>query len=144
MARRVGRGVAARATKASFNKAAKRIKDLEKGTVLSSLAGLRVIGEEIMLDVKAARPGAGVPVDTGALRSTGRVEGPKGNEVELSFGGAAADYALKVHEEVEIPHRVGEARYLVRGIDRWRQNGASVAAALAALRAAVVAVIARR
>jgi hypothetical protein len=91
-----------------------------------------------MLDVKASRPGEGVPVDTGALRSTGRVEGPKNDEVELSFGGAAAPYALKVHEEdPERRHTVGEHRYLVRGMDRWRQNGASVRRALAHLKVAV-------
>lgn len=133
-------GAAAKLTKESFNSAGKRIENLARKMKRRVPSGLRIIGEEIMLDVKAARPGAGVPVDTGALRSTGRVEGPRNNEVELSFGGAAATYALKVHEEVSVPHRVGEARYLVRGLERWQANGASVARALADLRTAVAEV----
>lgn len=43
-----------------------------------------------------------VPVDTGNLRASGRVERPAvGNgkaSVEISYGGAAAPYALIVHE----------------------------------------------
>ena len=43
-----------------------------------------------------------VPVDTGALRSSGRVEAPvmSGREIVVSikYGGAAAPYALYVHE----------------------------------------------
>ena len=43
-----------------------------------------------------------VPVDTGNLRASGRVERPvtgKGRaEVEITYGGAAAPYALIVHE----------------------------------------------
>jgi hypothetical protein len=43
-----------------------------------------------------------VPVDTGNLRASGRVERPEvGNgkaSVEISYGGAAAPYALIVHE----------------------------------------------
>jgi hypothetical protein len=43
-----------------------------------------------------------VPVDTGNLRASGKVENPKttsGNTlVEVTYGGAAAPYALIVHE----------------------------------------------
>ncbi len=124
---------AKRKTKQSFAKAAKQIEKLAVGIHGKAIFGLRLIGEEIMLDVKAARPGAGVPVDEGTLRSTGRVEGPKHDEVELSFGGAAAPYALEQHENMELHHTVGEARYLVRGLERWQRDGASVRKALAAL-----------
>ena len=140
MARRAGKG----RTRKSFNAAAKQIDRLNKGLKLKTGSGLRLIGEEIMLDVKASRPNEGVPVDTGALRSTGRVEGPTNNEVELSFGGAAAPYALKVHEEIDVPHRVGESRYLVRGMNRWRANGASVARALRHMLSAIDAVARRQ
>ena len=83
--------------------------------------GLRMIGEEIMTDVKNSRAGHGVPVRKGTLRGTGRVEGPTGEppQVSLSFGGAAAPYALVQHEVLTFAHPVGEARYLVRGLERW-------------------------
>jgi len=129
-----------RATRASFNRAAQRIGNLRKNMVKGMHSGLRVIGEEIMLDVKAARPGAGVPVRTGALRSTGRVEGPDTRgQVALSFGGAAAPYALEQHENTHIHHQVGEARYLVRGVERWQAHGLSVSKALNELDAAIAA-----
>ena len=135
------RGAAKELTKASFNRAAKRIEKLDTRMKKRQVpSGLRLIGEEIMLDVKAARPGAGVPVDTGVLRSTGRVEGPANDEVTLSFGGAAASYALEQHENLEIRHRIGEARYLVRGIQRWQRDGASVKRAMAHLAKAIDAV----
>jgi len=131
-------------TKESFNRAAKQLERLNtsiKGRVPS---GLRIIGEEIMVDVKASRPGRGVPVDKGTLRSTGRVEGPNGlGQVELSFGGAAAPYALVQHEDLSFHHTVGEARYLVRGVERWQAHGLSVSKALAELKAAVDAVAQR-
>ncbi len=144
MAKRRTRGAAAALTKASFKAAGKRIETLAQQTGKAVPSGLRLIGEEIMLDVKASRPGEGVPVDTGALRSSGRVEGPKLNAVTLSFGGAAAPYAIKVHEELDTPHTVGEARYLVRGLERWRRDGASVRRALKHLQVAVDKVIAAR
>jgi hypothetical protein len=43
-----------------------------------------------------------VPVDTGSLRASGHVRPPTkvtgGTEVEIGYGGAAAGYALYVHE----------------------------------------------
>ena len=57
-----------------------------------------------------------VPVDTGALKGSGFVEQPvrTGNKVTLTlgFGGAAADYAIPVHEDLEAFHRVGQAKYV--------------------------------
>lgn len=59
-----------------------------------------------------------VPVDLGALRSSGHVGDPErsgdGRDVEimLSFGGPAAPYALVQHENLDYVHRVGEAKYL--------------------------------
>lgn len=54
-----------------------------------------------------------VPVDTGALRSTGYVK-PAQDFVELGYGGPAAPYALVVHEDLEAHHTVGSAKYLER------------------------------
>jgi hypothetical protein len=57
-----------------------------------------------------------VPVKDGILRSTGHVDEPKieGHDisVELKYGGPAAPYALKQHEELSYHHDIGEAKYL--------------------------------
>jgi hypothetical protein len=59
---------------------------------------------------------AQVPIDTGALRASGFVTKPtiKGTtaEVQISYGGAAASYAVIVHEDLEANHPVGKAKYL--------------------------------
>jgi hypothetical protein len=93
------------------------------------VSGLRVVGETIMTDVKASRSGAGVPRDTGALAASGRVSGPSASgAVDLTFGGAAAPYALRQHEELSYRHPVGEARYLVRGVERFASSRGPVEA----------------
>lgn len=69
-----------------------------------------------------------VPVDTGALRNSGMVEGPDvgSNDVEVSitYGGSSAQYAAVVHEDMSMSHsptemtkitkkpRRGQAKYL--------------------------------
>lgn len=62
-----------------------------------------------------------VPVDTGALRSTGMVEGPetkgKNIKVTLSYGGPAAPYATDQHEELSYVHTVGGPKYLERPLN---------------------------
>jgi hypothetical protein len=108
---------------ADFVKAAKRIEDLVRATGKSVPSGLRVIGEEIKTDVAASRRGAGVPRDMGDLGSSLRVLGPKDNVVTLASGGASAPYARYQHEMVGLNHRVGEARYWIRGAERWAQGG---------------------
>lgn len=61
-------------------------------------AALRIEAELIMTTSKRDF----VPVDLGTLRSSGHVDNPvrtgKDISVKLSYGGAAADYALAVHE----------------------------------------------
>jgi hypothetical protein len=114
-----------RATVRSFQRAARNIAKAARSTHGSFGTHLRWIAEEIMTDVKDARPGHGVPVDEGTLRDTGRVDGPSGGknpQVSLSFGGAAAKYALIQHEVLTYHHKIGEARYLVRGLERWRPS----------------------
>lgn len=53
-----------------------------------------------------------VPVDTGALKNSGRVEKPsvsaRGVSVEITYGGAAAPYALYVHEDPDAQHAAGK------------------------------------
>lgn len=57
-----------------------------------------------------------VPVDTGVLRSTGRVwvtgKAPLA-EVVLGYGGAAKAYAVIQHENLHFHHTVGQAKYLI-------------------------------
>ena len=58
-----------------------------------------------------------VPIDTNALRTSGQLGFPtiegKNVVVEISYGGAAVDYAMIVHEDLEARHREGKkAKYL--------------------------------
>lgn len=60
-----------------------------------------------------------VPVDTGALKASGRVRPEtgvfeSGNEVyvELTYGGSATEYSIYVHENLEANHPHGKAKYL--------------------------------
>lgn len=67
-----------------------------------------------------------VPVDTGTLRSSGYVSEPEriGDKVrvEMGFGGAAAPYAVIVHEDLDAFHKVGEALFLGQPF-AWAQTG---------------------
>lgn len=93
--------------------------------------GVRMIGEEIMTDVKASRPGHGVPRDLGDLSRSGRAVGPRADgSTLLGFGGPGTLYALLQHERLDYHHRLGEARYLTRGVGRWRPGGSAAIAAL--------------
>ena len=60
------------------------------------------------------------PVDTGTLRSTGHVQKPvikRGSiEVTLGFGGPAAPM-LFVHENLNVHHTVGQAKYLEKPLN---------------------------
>ena len=60
-----------------------------------------------------------VPVDTGALKASGRVRPEvgvyeSGNEVyvEITYGGAATEYSIYVHENLQAFHPHGKAKYL--------------------------------
>ena len=70
-------------------------------------------GELVMAQAKRR-----TPVDTGVLQSSGRVAAPRvggaGSDVsvELSFGGAAAPYAVTVHEDLSAKHPTGQAKFL--------------------------------
>ena len=143
------------ATEQSFKDAVRRIQVAAASLDSTLQSGLRVIAEEIMTDVKANRPGHGVPEDTGELRRSGRVVGEVARgrlgrfggagrskvsgrfqsakmEIWLTFGGAAAPYALVQHENMQYRHTVGEHRYLVRGIERWQPDGSAAWAAVKA------------
>jgi hypothetical protein len=72
-----------------------------------------------------------VPVDTGVLKNSGRVRPDsgvftRGNDVyvEITYGGAAVDYGVYVHENLEAFHPHGKAKYLEDPMVR-QVNGAS-------------------
>lgn len=59
------------------------------------------------------------PVDTGALRNSATVPEPEligsvGVVQEMGYGSTAVDYAIPVHERLDVHHPVGEAKYLER------------------------------
>jgi hypothetical protein len=87
-------------------------------------AGLYQEGEGIMAESKEQ-----VPVRDGILKGTGHVQLPREEAgrvtVTLGYGGPAAPYALRQHEELSYKHTVGKAKYLsdpadaaVAGMDR--------------------------
>lgn len=123
----------------SFDEAARKIAALApevERQLEGQGSGLRVIGEELLTTANASRPGRGVPVDIGTLRSTGRVTGPvsgaRGPTVLWSYGGPAAPYAVVQHERLDFAHTVGEARWMVRAIERWNLGGSAARDALKA------------
>lgn len=118
-------------TSQSFRHAAKQIAKGARALKKAGLEGIYLIGEEIMTDVKASAPEHGVPVDQGHLRASGRVTREGEQAVLLSFGDSAVDYALIQHETMWYHHHVGEPRYLVRGIERWKPGGSAAMASLA-------------
>lgn len=82
------------------------------GICLKALgAALYEKGETTMTEAKRR-----TPVDTGNLRNSGHVQPPetKGETVTvtLAFGGAAASYAIFVHENLTAHHPVGQSKFL--------------------------------
>lgn len=67
-----------------------------------------------------------VPVDTGTLRNSGFVELPTESDglikVEMGYGGAAAPYAVFVHEDMQAFHRVGQAKYLEDPVNQAKKG----------------------
>ena len=53
-----------------------------------------------------------VPIDTGDLKKSGRVERRDGGEAAVTYGSAKVQHALVVHEKVGINYRVGKRKYL--------------------------------
>lgn len=66
------------------------------------------------------------PLDTGALRNSGHVQlpviTPQQVTVRMGFGGAAASYAIYVHENLTARHPVGQAKYLEVPVNRARKG----------------------
>lgn len=91
-----------------------RIKARLDAALRAAKAEAYQFGEEVMADSKQNY----VPVDTGLLRSSGNVQTEDhGNRfrVILGYGGAAAGYAIHVHENLNAYHRPPtQAKYLER------------------------------
>jgi hypothetical protein len=119
-------------TRREFKRARNKLVKLAGNLDKKTPDAVRMIGEDILTDVSSSRPGAGVPRDEGTLAGTGRCE-LVGKSAEISFGGSAAPYALVQHENTDYVHRLGEARYLIRGVERWEPGGVSAKRALAEL-----------
>lgn len=84
-------------------------------TLLDVVRAYYLVAERIMGDSKEFY----VPVVTGALRDSGRVELPRampgGVRITLAYGGASAPYAVAVHEAP--PWRgQGKSRYLIEPV----------------------------
>jgi hypothetical protein len=82
-------------------------------------AGPQAVGMALYQEAEAimtASKETYVPVDTGALRASGRVEPPIALgavlAVTMGFGGPSAPYAVIVHEDLTKRHPVGQAKYL--------------------------------
>lgn len=109
-----------------FLAAAAAIEELAKAGGEEAVKGMRVIGEKILADVRVSGPGKGVPRREGVLASTLRVKGPDSKGVvTLTAGGASAPYALAQHERLDYAHDKGEARYWVRGVERFARGQVS-------------------
>lgn len=118
--------------------AVRKIEAMAKAGGEANVSGMRVIAEAGMADINESKPGHGVPVDEGILRSSGRVRGPDNRgAVQITYGGASAPYALYQHENTHLLHNVGEARWLVRWLERWQSEGGVLVALKRQAQAAV-------
>ena len=94
---------------------AKEIAVAGRAGAVAAAEALRHEGQEVL-----ARSIDEVPVDTGALKASGRLLPQQGGviqtgntmEVQIAFGSTAADYAVYVHENLEAHHPHGKAKYV--------------------------------
>lgn len=109
----------------------RRLKEVAAAHPEAVGAGLFSVGNEIMAVAKDR-----CPVDQGVLRASGYVEARDTSDgtvvVELGFGGAAASYAVKQHEDLTLRHPGGgQAKFLESAIDDARAGMAARVAAVA-------------
>lgn len=96
------------------------INQLRRALDMAGPLATKALESAMMLEQEAIIAAAKerTPVDTGTLRGSGTVLAPEvsGTQVtvESGFGGAAADYAIPVHERLGVHHPVGEAKFLER------------------------------
>lgn len=132
--------------------------DLER-----ALAGVGKLGEAVVMatanaiqreaDYELSLTQAQVPVDTGELKRSGRVEGPDVEmgiaTLNIAYGGPAGsgptqtldvDYAFWVHENLEAHHKVGKAKFVEDPVRSeatsgraWRRMAEDIASQLAGI-----------
>ncbi|KPJ59102.1 MAG: hypothetical protein AMJ46_12615 [Latescibacteria bacterium DG_63] len=97
---------------------AKVLKALEKeGSAYGDALSAALYQEGLAIDAEAVKR---VPVATGRLRSTHYVAPPTDDGVcEVGFG---TDYALPVHDKVEVYHEVGGPLYLKSAVDEAQRG----------------------
>jgi len=96
------------------------LKRIARATAAEMPSALYEAGEGIMRQSKEI-----VPVKTSALKNSGRVHDPETRggsiRVQLSYGGAASDYAIVQHERTDYNHPgQGEPKYLQRPLNEAR------------------------
>lgn len=94
-----------------------RLDRMETAVAAAAVPALVAEGEKVMTEAKR-----NTPVDTGTLRSSGRVRAPEVSRnsltVPLTFGGAAQEYAVYVHEDLQAAHTSGQAKFLEDPVKR--------------------------
>ena len=99
----------------------KDLERIQRALAESGAAGVKVAARALRNEAQEAfaESQMEVPVDTGALKASGRVRPEagvfeRGNEVyvELTYGGTGTEYAIPVHESLEANHPHGKAKYL--------------------------------
>ncbi len=106
---------------------------IQKALAASGPAGAKIAAMALRSeaqDVFAASQDE-VPVDTSALKKSGRIRPETGVftragevYVELTYGGTATEYAIIVHENLQANHPHGKAKYLEDPMTR-QVNGIS-------------------
>lgn len=90
-----------------------------KATLLRVIAPPMTMGAEAMMTSAKLR----VPVDTGALRASGRVYRAKVTSAGVSVVlGFHKGYALYVHEDLTARHLVGESKFLEKAVAQGINN----------------------
>lgn len=112
-----------------ISRAFAKIKAVTEVKKLAAVAAAYGEAEEIMSDSKQNF----TPVDDGILRASGHVKAPQlvGGDyhIILAYGGAAEDYAVIQHEELNYEHTTGEAKYLEKP---WMERRDGIASRVAA------------
>lgn len=128
-------------TERSFRRASRKIRAFAREFEGAPGKATRQVAEEVRTDAVATRGSKGVPRDQGILAGTHRAEGPRADgSSAVTMGGASAPYGIRQHEDMTLHHDVGEARWLVRAVERWRPNNT---AALKQLQADAIEAILR-
>jgi len=94
------------------------LRSLTSSQQKAMISELHMIAEEIMMEAKRI-----TPVDTGALRATGKITTEQTlheHRISLGFGDEATDYAIYVHEDLTKYHLPPtQAQFLWQPFNQW-------------------------